>query len=84
MAQANSAIINSTLPISTKYTKIVGKWIKKRSVDQAINLLERVIIKEVKKKIDNPRYILGESLNGRFLFQKDKNEGQKILLLLVS
>jgi hypothetical protein len=45
---------------------------------------QKVIIKEIKRKINNPRYIIGESSEGKLLFQKDKNECQKIFLAYLS
>lgn len=41
---------------------------------------QKIIISEITKKINNPPYIIGESPKGKFLFQKDKNECEKIFL----
>lgn len=43
----NEAVVNATFPISMKDTMNIGRWIKKDTVQTAINKLERVMTKEV-------------------------------------
>ena len=43
----NQAIANVKMPVSTKFTINVGKWIRGENVDKAILKLEKVITKEV-------------------------------------
>ena len=43
----SSSIANVTVPVSTKATVLIGKWLKGINVDKAIVMLEKVILKKL-------------------------------------
>lgn len=42
----SQAIANLTIPVSTKHTINIGKWVKGKNVDDVIKMLNQVISKE--------------------------------------
>jgi ribosomal protein L22 len=43
----NDVVANVTIPVSTKYTVLIGKWIKGDNIDKAITKLEKVKLKKL-------------------------------------
>lgn len=43
----NEVVANVTIPVSTKHSVLIGKWIKGENVDKAIAKLEKVVLKKV-------------------------------------
>jgi len=43
----SEAIANVTIPVSTKYSILIGKWVRGRNVDKAIVMLEKVMEKKM-------------------------------------